>query len=95
MELLLLGIIDVGSLSCSNLHSNMELLLQCSYLDKCNNKRKFTFQYGATSTMERLLADAQKIRFTFQYGATSTNLDFHNIVYWHNLHSNMELLLLF
>ena len=50
MELLLLNGVDVEEYLPLYLHSNMELLLQRQQYIKTNNIKKFTFQYGATST---------------------------------------------
>ena len=54
------------------LHSNMELLLQSVWRQRDKPKLKFTFQYGATSTVEEYELLSQGNIFTFQYGATST-----------------------
>ena len=56
------------------LHSNMELLLQSVWRQRDKPKLKFTFQYGATSTVEEYELLSQGNIFTFQYGATSTNI---------------------
>ena len=55
-----------------NLHSNMELLLQNRMYKDRFIKIQFTFQYGATSTDDRIDYILAPTKFTFQYGATST-----------------------
>ena len=74
MELLLLLPFKSIPSSFNNLHSNMELLLLSFHFNKAYDNYKFTFQYGATSTLMFLYIFSQLSIFTFQYGATSTYL---------------------
>ena len=50
----------------------MELLLPKMGCELLGNKQQFTFQYGATSTLNVLKQILPLKTFTFQYGATST-----------------------
>ena len=56
---------------------------------------KFTFQYGATSTISIYSTSFLLFLFTFQYGATSTNRRMGKNGLNRHLHSNMVLLLPF
>ena len=72
MELLLLHQFLSFYVHKYNLHSNMELLLLVYSFFLSVSTKKFTFQYGATTTQvaEQLLIKIKE--FTFQYGATTT-----------------------
>ena len=50
----------------------MELLLPIALLVKTTQWKWFTFQYGATATMNPVLLTEEASAFTFQYGATAT-----------------------
>ena len=76
MELLLHNTKNFKKGEIANLHSNMELLLQTNNYYINLYTHKFTFQYGATSTQEKLVKIGYSTKFTFQYGATSTKPDF-------------------
>ena len=52
----------------------MELLLQKIEDGSLGSLIKFTFQYGATSTIDSNIFYVQGNTFTFQYGATSTTI---------------------
>ncbi len=73
----------------------MELLLQKDFSSYSYKSIIFTFQYGATSTFSLYLKVLQVLVFTFQYGATSTDPRDYTYDDLCNLHSNMELLLLY
>ena len=72
----------------------MELLLPVSSFIDEHISAKFTFQYGATTTLLIISDSCLFKKFTFQYGATTTFIKIEVFKKPFYLHSNMELLLL-